>query len=269
MQYTYYWAVHDHLKNTVYIVLQNQKVQPEYHKLSQVYELLFVTIFSLIVNRIKNNNILKRQNHHIYLYLNVKIIPNFYTKNYIFTIIITIIIAIHNVSIISIFNTLSVDGQTSSLSSIFDISECDQVINATSSRGMTHGSITNDCINGTNGNDILFGGLGYDILNGNEGDDELIGDSGNDKLYGGAGDDDLVGNLGDDFLDGGDGNDVLKGGKGDDKLIGGNGDDTLIGNSGADFYICGPGNDIAVQFNSLEGDKKTVDCETVTRWKLW
>ena len=48
-------------------------------------------------------------------------------------------------------------------------------------------------------------------------------------------------------------------------MIGGNGDDTLIGNLGADFYICGPGNDIAVQFNNLEGDRKTADCETVTK----
>ncbi|HET9774405.1 MAG TPA: hypothetical protein VFP25_05410 [Nitrososphaeraceae archaeon] len=39
----------------------------------------------------------------------------------------------------------------------------------------------------------------------------------------------------------------------------------MIGNSGADFYICGPGNDIAVNFNNLEGDRKTVDYETVTR----
>jgi hypothetical protein len=39
----------------------------------------------------------------------------------------------------------------------------------------------------------------------------------------------------------------------------------LISNSGADFYICGPGNVIAVNFNNLEWDRKTVDCETVTR----
>jgi hypothetical protein len=30
----------------------------------------------------------------------------------------------------------------------------------------------------------------------------------------------------------------------------------LIGYSGADFYICGPGDDIAIQLNNLERDKK-------------
>jgi Ca2+-binding RTX toxin-like protein len=195
--------------------------------------------------------------------LNKKIRLNSFSINFIITII---TISISFFSYISMYNILSIDGKTSSLPSDFYISECDKVTNITSSsRGMVHGSITNDCLNGGKGNDILYGDLGYDMLNGNEGDDQLIGDSGFDKLYGGIGDDDLVGGLGDDLLDGGDGNDVLKGGKGNDKLIGGNGDDTLIGNSDADFYICGPGNDIAVQFNNLEGDKKTADCETIIR----
>ena len=133
-----------------------------------------------------------------------KIILNFVATNFIVTII-AIVISLN--SFFNFYNTLPVDGQTSSSPTDFDISECDQVINATSLRGMVHGSITNDCLNGGKGNDVLYGDLGYDMLNGKEGDDELIGDSGNDKLYGGPGDDDLVGSLGDDLLDGEDGND--------------------------------------------------------------
>jgi hypothetical protein len=40
-------------------------------------------------------------------------------------------------------------------------------------------------------------------------------------------------------------------------LNGNEGDDQLIGDS----YICGAGNDIAVQFNRFEGDRRTADCE--------
>ena len=104
-----------------------------------------------------------------------------------------IVIIAFVLSYLSIDDILLGHGQASSSLTDFDISECDQVINATSLRGMVHGSITNDCLNGGKGNDILDGDLGYDMLNGKEGDDQLIGDSGNDKLYGGPGDDDLVG----------------------------------------------------------------------------
>ena len=130
--------------------------------------------------------------------MNKKIKLNFFRINFIITIIAIVI------SCLSIYNILLTDGQSSySFPSEFDISECDELINATTLRGMVHGSITNDCLNGGKGNDILYGDLGYDMLNGNEGDDQIIGDSGNDKLYGGLGDDDLVGGLGDDLLDGG------------------------------------------------------------------
>jgi serralysin len=104
-----------------------------------------------------------------------------------------IVIIAFVLSYLSIDDILLGHGQESSSLTDFDISECDQVINATSLRGMVHGSITNDCLNGGKGNDILDGDLGYDMLNGKEGDDQLIGDSGNDKLYGGPGEDDLVG----------------------------------------------------------------------------
>ena len=170
------------------------------------------------------------------------------------------------ISFLNIYNILSVDSQTSTLSvSNFDISECDKVTNVTLSREAVHGNITNYCLKGGEDHDILYNDLGYDILTGNKGDDELIGNSGSDKLYGDLGDDDLIGSLGDDLLDGGDGNDVLNGGNGDDKLIGGNGDDMLIGRLGTDLYICGPGNDIAVEINNLEVDRKTSDCEGVIR----
>ncbi|HET9774851.1 MAG TPA: hypothetical protein VFP25_07685, partial [Nitrososphaeraceae archaeon] len=63
--------------------------------------------------------------------MEIKITSNFYTKAIIFILIIAIGIVISIVFILSIYNTLPVDGQTSSLSGIFDISECDEVINAT------------------------------------------------------------------------------------------------------------------------------------------
>jgi hypothetical protein len=84
--------------------------------------------------------------------LSKKIILNFVTTSFLVTII-AIVISI--ISFFNFYNLLQVDGQPSSLPTDFDISECDQIINATSLRGMVHGSITNDCLNGGKGHDVL------------------------------------------------------------------------------------------------------------------
>jgi Ca2+-binding RTX toxin-like protein len=74
---------------------------------------------------------------------------------------------------------------------------------------------------------------------------------------------------GDDKIKGGDGNDVIARdvtggtGTGDDKINGGKGNDHLVGNGVADHFKCGSGDDNTPDFNALEGDKATGNCETV------
>ena len=80
--------------------------------------------------------------------MNKKIRLNFFNINFITTIIIAIVISFSFISYLSMYNILSVNGQGSSTTSIFDISQCDEVVNTTTLRGMVHGGITNDCLNG-------------------------------------------------------------------------------------------------------------------------
>ncbi len=109
------------------------------------------------------------------------------------------------------------------------------------------GTVGNNVLNGTSGIDMLFGMDGNDTLNGYGGSDLLCGGNGADTLNGGDGND---------FLDGGAGDDLLDGGSGKDALRGGYGNDTLIGGLGADFFSGGFGVDVAVDFNTPQGDTK-------------
>lgn len=48
---------------------------------------------------------------------------------------------------------------------------------------------------------------------------------------------------------------------GNDILIGESGNDVFTGGLGADKFSCGPGTDTVLDFNSSEGDSKTLDCD--------
>lgn len=96
-------------------------------------------------------------------------------------------------------------------------------------------------------------GPSLDTGNGTEKGNNIKGDSERNLMYGVGGDDQLIG---------GTGNDGLHGGSGDDQLIGDPGDDILYGSPGEDSFRCGTGNDKIINFNALEGDVKTNDCES-------
>jgi Ca2+-binding RTX toxin-like protein len=103
---------------------------------------------------------------------------------------------------------------------------------------ITRGGSGNDFIQFADCGGIAFGDSGNDELRGGEQPVELHGGSGNDKLVGGFD-------------------------NGDDELFGDKGDDTLTGRDGADSFDCGPGTDIITDFNEVEGDTKTENCENV------
>jgi Ca2+-binding RTX toxin-like protein len=69
---------------------------------------------------------------------------------------------------------------------------------------------------------------------------------------------------GDDILQGGKGNDEIHGDNGNDLLFGGDGNDTLTGGKGADFFYCGTGIDVINDYNAIDGDVRSSDCETVS-----
>jgi Ca2+-binding RTX toxin-like protein len=76
------------------------------------------------------------------------------------------------------------------------------------------------------------------------------GDGGNDIIKSGKGNDI---NFGD--------NQVGSGAGGDDKINAGQGDDELTGGGGEDKFKCGNGQDTITDFNKVEGDKATGNCE--------
>jgi Ca2+-binding RTX toxin-like protein len=124
-----------------------------------------------------------------------------------------------------------------------------------------------DIIRGTNGNDFIEGTENDDIIYGLKGDDQIYGFDGNDRLIGGKGDDIVDGGPDNDTIYGNTGNDFVAGNTGMDSLIAGKGDDILRGKNALiseaepDSFNCGPGEDTMDDFNSLEGDVKTGDCE--------
>ena len=114
---------------------------------------------------------------------------------------------------------------------------------------------------GTDGDDTFSGNNVVNVMAGLLGKDEMRGDKGGDFLCGAVGDDKLYGEVGNDKIEGFEGNDEMHGGPGDDRLYGGAGNDHLYGETGKDSFSCGPGTDTIHDFNSAEGDTKTVDCE--------
>jgi hypothetical protein len=73
----------------------------------------------------------------------------------------------------------------------------------------------------------------------------------------------IVAKNGNDMIQGGKGNDEIHGNNGNDLLSGGHGDDSLTGGEGADFFYCGTGIDSITDYNALDGDVRSSDCETV------
>jgi Ca2+-binding RTX toxin-like protein len=73
----------------------------------------------------------------------------------------------------------------------------------------------------------------------------------------------IVAKNGNDMLQGGKGNDEIHGDNGNDLLSGGHGDDSLTGGEGADFFYCGAGIDSITDYNAIDGDVRSSDCETV------
>jgi Ca2+-binding RTX toxin-like protein len=124
-----------------------------------------------------------------------------------------------------------------------------------------------DVIRGTNGDDFIEGTENDDVIYGLKGDDQIYGFDGNDRLIGGKGNDIVDGGPDNDTIYGNAGNDFIAGNTGMDSLIAGTGDDILRGKNALiseaepDSFNCGPGKDTIDDFNSLEGDLKTGDCE--------
>ena len=73
----------------------------------------------------------------------------------------------------------------------------------------------------------------------------------------------IVAKNGNDMIQGGKGNDEIHGDNGNDLLSGGHGDDSLTGGEGADFLYCGTGIDSITDYNAIDGDVRSSDCETV------
>ncbi len=89
-----------------------------------------------------------------------------------------------------------------------------------------------------------------------KGANTATGGPGADILFAQNGADTLEGGGGNDLLCGGNGPDKLSGGDGDDTLDGGRGPDRLTGGAGADRFAGAQGKDIAVDFNSADGDSQ-------------
>jgi Ca2+-binding RTX toxin-like protein len=106
------------------------------------------------------------------------------------------------------------------------------------SDGQVTGSVPVSVSVAAKGANTATGGPGADILFAQNGADTLEGGGGNDLLCGGNGPD------------------KLSGGEGDDTLDGGRGPDRLTGGAGADRFAGGQGKDIAVDFNSGDGDSQ-------------
>jgi hypothetical protein len=102
-----------------------------------------------------------------------------------------------------------------------------------------------------------------DLINGTDKDDRI-----NATLNSNLGKGDLAAFLivaknGNDMIQGGKGNDEIHGDNGNDLLSGGHGDDSLTGGEGADFFYCGAGIDSITDYNAIDGDVRSSDCETV------
>lgn len=138
--------------------------------------------------------------------------------------------------------------------------------------GIRSNFIYNTDLTGTNRDDLLVGANEDEKINGKRGDDivqsqggnDLIfGNVGKDKLQGGSASDTLFGEGNDDFIVAGDGDDYLCGGRANDIMYAGSGDDIMEGGRGADFFDCGDGQDIVLDFNLVESDVISNNCENM------
>jgi hemolysin type calcium-binding protein/galactose oxidase-like protein len=125
-------------------------------------------------------------------------------------------------------------------------------VNCFDKQPVIFGTERNDDINGNKGRNVIYSLPGDDTIRGGRGSDFLCGGVGNDKIYGEDGDDKIFGFSG---------NDELYGSAGNDRLVGGAANDILSGGPGADIFDCGSGIDTILDFNRLESDTKTSDCE--------
>lgn len=144
-------------------------------------------------------------------------------------------------------------------------------VSGTAGNDLLQGTGLSETISGLAGADTIYGGGGHDTLDGGAGSDRLYGGSGNDLLiagagdsknaavfnylYGGSGDDVLVASNKRDYLYGEGGNDIYIGGTNGDWMEDTGGNNLFFGGAGLDSVWLGNQNDIAMGFNSVDGDR--------------
>jgi Ca2+-binding RTX toxin-like protein len=138
-------------------------------------------------------------------------------------------------------------------------------IRGTPSENNIDGTDQADLIGGLEGADNILAMGGNDLVQGDENKDDIRGGLGDDMLQGNEGNDRIRGEEGNDIITGGEQDDYISGGEGDDKLFGSLGDDVLEGGPGADSFQCDDHNDAVLDFNRVEGDVATSDCEVITQ----
>lgn len=134
--------------------------------------------------------------------------------------------------------------------------------------GLSHNQILNKNIKPTiavtnDSNITLNRNRSVDYINGTDKDDEINVTLNSNPRELQSTDFIIAAKNGNDMIKGGKGNDEIHGDNGNDLLFGGNGNDTLSGGKGADFFYCGTGIDAINDYNAVDGDVRSSDCETV------